>query len=788
MPLTDWPLRFIPRRPPPAVAALAMAAGTLALALGLKVAVLGTGSLFNLSSTYFPVFIIVTLYAGRRWGAAVLAAGVILGLADLTRRSHFPYNQTTLLMFAASGAACVWVAGALRMTLLNLEAAREEQQRIRSALDAAEAGLRRAQEAGGVGLWDLDLVTGEGHWSATLYRNVGMDPNQPPDMRALLQMVHREDRDLVRRSYLRARHEGVMETIEYRVVWPDGSVHWLLARGEIVRDEAGTAIRALGVNIDVTERRRADQKVRESEARFRLLADSVPVLMWVSRPGGKREFVNQAYLDFLGDDYEAALAYDWRDRLHPDDRARVIKLQTEGEASAQAFVLEARFFRADGQVRWLRSYSQPRLAPDGGFEGFIGIAFDVTEPKQAEADLLRINELLAERVQAAVAERDAAATALLRAQKLEAVGQLTGGVAHDFNNLLMVVTGALDQIRKHPLDEARRERMIEAAQGAARRGERLTHQLLAFSRRQALKPELVRIDNLLAESEPLLRRAVNEGVTFTLALNAPDAVGRIDSAQFEAAVLNLVVNARDAVSAGCEIRLSTEVVRLAAGEAEEAPAGSYICVTVADDGCGMDEAVLARVFEPFFTTKEVGKGTGLGLSQVYGFARQSGGAATAESTPGRGTAVRVYLPLSTETAPAKEAAPSPVERGRRLNVLLVEDDVQVGDMVAAMLEGLGHRVERAEAAQPALERLRRADNIDLLLTDLVMPGGMSGVELAHEAVALRPELPIILSSGYVGEALLAAEGAPWPMLRKPYTAEALAEAIAGASAAVPQTA
>jgi PAS domain S-box-containing protein len=790
MKLADWPLRFTPRRPPPFLAALAVAAGSMGLAIGFRLAFLGTDNGFGLSSTYFPAFILTTLYAGRKWGFATLAAGAGLGVFTHTALSPGISNQAVILMFAVSGAVCVWVSGALRETLLNLEAAREEQQRTRSALGEAEERLQRAQEAGSVGLWDLDMVTGEGHWSPVLYRNVGLDPEVRADMRALLAVVHEDDREMVRQTNRRAMKDGILDPAEYRAIWPDGSVHWLLTRGDVIPDANGALVRAVGVNIDITERRRADQQLRESEARFRSLANSVPVLMWVSRPGGMREFVNQAYIDFAGGDDQAALALDWRGRLHTDDVARVLQQQVEGETSQKPFVLEARFFRADGEVCWLRSYSQPRIAPSGGFEGFIGIAVDITEAKRAEADLMRINELLAERVQAAVSERDQAAAALVRAQKLEAVGQLTGGVAHDFNNLLMVVTGALDQIRKHPHDDARRERMLEAAQGAARRGERLTHQLLAFSRRQALKPELVRIDDLLSESESLLRRAVAEGVSFTLAPGAPDAVGRIDPTQFEAALLNLVVNARDAVGPAGEIRLETAVAPLAAGEVEDTAAGRYICVTVRDTGCGMDETTLARVFEPFFTTKEVGKGTGLGLSQVYGFARQSGGAAAVESTPGRGTAVRIYLPLSPESLPsAKDAAPAQVgQHGRRLNVLLVEDDVEVGEMVAAMLEGLGHTVERAETAAAALDVLRRSPAVDLLLTDLVMPGGKTGVELAHEAVTLRPDLPVILSSGYVGEALLSAEGAPWPMLRKPYAADALARAIEGVAANAPQTA
>ncbi|WP_309092895.1 ATP-binding protein, partial [Phenylobacterium sp.] len=490
------------------------------------------------------------------------------------------------------------------------------------------------------------------------------------------------------------------------------------------------------------------------------------------------------YLEWLGASYEEALDFDWRKILHPEDLPRILKEQVAGEGSRELFTLEARYRVASGEYRWIRSVSQPRYTPDDEFDGFIGVGYDVTEAKRAEADLKRINDILAERVEAALADRDRAEAALRRAQKLEAVGQLTGGVAHDFNNLLTVVIGALDLMQRHPDDAARRDRMIEAALGAARRGERLTQQLLAFSRRQALKPEPVRVDALLAEAEPLLRRAVGEAVSLVISPNAPDAVVNVDPGQFEAAVMNLVVNARDATPAGGMIRVETQPVRLDAGQVEELEAGEYLCVAVHDTGCGMDAETAARVFEPFFTTKAPGRGTGLGLSQVYGFARQSGGAASIDSAPGKGASVHFYLPLSKAPAASAEwtEAEPKAAAGAALRVLLAEDDVQVGDLVEALLADLGHQVVRTPDAAAALAVLKGDAPVDLLLTDLIMPGDMNGVDLAREAVRLRPHLPVILSSGYTGETLNAAEGAPWPLLRKPYGAEQLAHAIAEVTA------
>ncbi|MFN3513613.1 MAG: PAS domain-containing protein [Phenylobacterium sp.] len=764
--------RFVPRRSPPFHRALAVSLGAMAVAAVLRGAFLGWDGALGLSTAQFPAFILATLYAGQRWGWATLAAVVALSFTVDTILAETISRQAALVLFLISAAVTVLVAGALRENLLRLGEAQ-------AALDASEAHLQTAQNAGGVGPWSWDVDQDVGRWSPTLYKNLGLDPSTRPTIRALLEVIHPEDRERVRQNNVRALKTGRMDPVEYRVVHPDGQVRWLLSRGDVQVDETGRARHAVGVNIDVTDRHVAEEQVRESEARFRALADSAPVLMWVSRSDGKREFANRAYVDFLGEPYETAIAFDWRKRLHPDDLDRILAEQIAGESSRKLFELEARYLRADGQWRWVRSISQPRYDPLGAFIGFIGIGFDVTEAKQAQADLQRINDLLAERVQAALAERDEAEAALRHAQKLEAVGQLTGGVAHDFNNLLTVVIGALDLIQRHPADAARRDRMIEAALGAARRGERLTQQLLAFSRRQALNPQPVRVDELVAEAEPLLRRAVGEAVAFSVRPSAEGATAMVDPGQFEAALMNLVVNARDATAHGGAIRIETAACELAEGQVPETAPGAYVRLCVHDTGVGMAPEVMARVFEPFFTTKEVGKGTGLGLSQVYGFVRQSGGGVAIESAPGRGATVRLYLPRVQDSAPLAEPsrAPTAPASNASLKVLLVEDDPDVGDMIAAMLEELGHKVLRASGVTPALEILRGGEALDLLLTDLIMPGDKTGVDLAREAVAMRPGLPVILSSGYTGESLGPAEETPWPLLRKPYSAEALAQTI-----------
>ena len=552
---------------------------------------------------------------------------------------------------------------------------------------------------------------------------------------------------------------------------------WTGAEVTLIEDAAGRAWSEV-------ERTRAQAEVLESEARFRDIADTAPVLIWVTQEDRSRAFVNQAYVEYMGGDYETVRTADWRTHIHPDDQDMLIRESVAGEATKQPFALEARYRHNSGEYRWLRSFSRPRFGPGGDVIGFVGVAFDVTDARRVEQDLKRINELLEDRVGDALAEKAKAEADLMHAQRMEAVGRLTGGVAHDFNNLLTVVIGALDLILKSPDDAPRRQKLGEAALSAARRGERLTHQLLAFSRRQALRPEAIDINALIRESDPLLRRAVGETVSYRLKLRRGGARVIVDPAQFEAALLNLIVNARDAVAErglteGATITVQTQACEVEAGEVIDLPPGDYVCVTVSDTGAGMSPETLHRVFEPFFTTKAVGKGTGLGLSQVYGFARQSGGGVKITSAVGEGTEIHVYLP----PAPIEDATPDAgprrvsgaVKAGQAL--LLVEDDTGVAAIAMDLLKGMGLEVEAAETGAEALALLERR-RFDAMLTDIVMPGGMTGVELARICAERYPAMSIMLTSGYAGDDVdLALIDTPWPFLRKPYSGEQLREAL-----------
>ncbi|MGH8189775.1 MAG: ATP-binding protein, partial [Steroidobacteraceae bacterium] len=353
------------------------------------------------------------------------------------------------------------------------------------------------------------------------------------------------------------------------------------------------------------------------------------------------------------------------------------------------------------------------------------------------------------------------------------------GVAHDFNNLLTVVIGALDVIIHNPENAARRVRLGEAALAAARRGERLTAQLLAFARRQPLQPETRDLNELIRECEPLLRRAAGEGLTLGAHLCKEKVVARIDPAQFEATLLNLIVNAIDASSSGGEIIVETQLRNLPEGEVASLAAGAYFCMSVSDRGQGMSPEIMSRIFEPFFTTKPLGKGTGLGLSQVYGFVKQSGGEIQVQSALGQGTSIRVFLPTIAAPAETSELEGSPAATTQPLSILLEEDDSSVAAVTEAMLVDLGHKVHRVTNADEALQILWSDAQLDVLLSDVVMPGGMTGVDLAKQAATLRPRLRILLTSGFAGESLDESlmQGA-WPFLRKPYLARELEVALA----------
>jgi signal transduction histidine kinase len=374
---------------------------------------------------------------------------------------------------------------------------------------------------------------------------------------------------------------------------------------------------------------------------------------------------------------------------------------------------------------------------------------------------------------------------LAQAQRLEAIGQLTGGIAHDFNNLLTVVLGNLDLILRSRGDAEKIERLTQGAMKAAQRGEHLVRQLMTYARKQITRPDTVNLNQLIVNIENLMHRVIGEQIEVVTMLSPVLAPAQIDPAQFETAVLNLVINSRDAMAGGGRITIETRNVTLDrdyAADNLELTAGPYVMIAVSDSGSGMTPAVLERAFDPFFTTKEVGKGSGLGLSQVYGFAKTAGGHVKIYSELGIGTTVKLYLPKSSDRPimpeiGAETASLRPASGHE--TILVVEDDEDVLVVSAESLRELGYQVVTAGNAAEALEILRGDQAVELLLSDVIMPGGMNGVQLTVEARRIRPELKVLLTSGYTAAALSLEHGLPDNMnvVEKPYRREDLARKL-----------
>jgi PAS domain S-box-containing protein len=786
----------------------------------------------------------------------------------------------------------------------HLEEIARERDSAHQTLQEREAELVRIQRIARVGGVEVDLREGFKNRRSPEYLLIhGLPPEAADETHEdWVNRLHPEDREQALRQFLDAiAGQGEDYTAEYRIIRPsDGETRWIRVVAKIERDDTGRALRLIGAHIDVTDRMLAQQTLRESEERFRLIANSAPVPMWVTKLDRTRSFANQAYVDFLGLPYEEAIVFDWRKALHPDDLPRILQQQITGEASLKPFVLEARYRRADGEWRWLRSESQPRWDPTGKHIGFIGVAHDITAAKRAEIELRKLNETLERRIEERTAqlrtneammrailetshqyqglldqkgdllyanktslagirsdgrdvigkpfwetpwftatdgapdavreafaavlrgeevrtemllhvpigdryfdfamrplfdqhgeirgavpeavditERRQGEDALRQSQKMEAVGQLTGGVAHDFNNLLTIIRSATDFLRRRELPEERRRRYVDAISETVERASKLTAQLLAFARRQPLKPQVFNVGPQVENVAQLIRPLVGSRIQIEVDIDDSSTFSIADIAQFETALINLAINARDAM--GGEGRLTISVRKVGvipALRGQPARSGDFIAVSVDDTGAGIAPEHLAAIFEPFFTTKEVGKGTGLGLSQAFGFAKQSGGDIAVASTLGRGANFTIYLPQAAqpkETEAAK-AGSEPAATGRGYRVLLVEDNEDVGTFSTELLEDLGYKVNRVADANAALAILATDEfAVDLVFSDVIMPG-MNGVELAGVIRERYPGLPVVLTSGY---SHVLAENAHrgFELIQKPYSVELLSRIL-----------
>ncbi|HEV2566966.1 MAG TPA: PAS domain-containing protein [Microvirga sp.] len=694
-------------------------------------------------------------------------------------------------------------------------------------------------------------------------------------------VTHTDDLPATLTAVARVLETGEPASIDKRYLRPDGAVVWANSRVTRLDGTRGEPTRLLVVTIDLTARRQAEADLRESEARFQAIANSIDQMVWSTRPDGYHDFFNQRWYDYTGVPQGSTDGSAWAGIFHPDDQERAWGVWRHCLETGEPYHIEYRLRHRSGQYRWVLGRAQPVRDEEGRITRWFGTCTDIQEIVEAREVLTRSREELEREIAERTEERDRiwqnsnelmgvfgfdgsrrainpswsrvlghdedwllntpmmeithpddrprlavameglargerlvdfedrlrhvdgsyrtiswtgvpgdgvfygigrdvtehrrAEEALRQAQKMEAVGQLTGGVAHDFNNLLTIVRSSVDFLRRPNLPEERRIRYVDAISDTVDRAAKLTGQLLAFARRQALKPEVFEVPERIRAISDMLHTLVGSRIRIVTNIACERCFVEADVTQFETALVNMAVNARDAMNGEGTLRVHVDSLsRMPSLRGHAGGRGRFVAVSISDTGSGIPPDRLSHIFEPFFTTKEVGKGTGLGLSQVYGFAKQSGGDVAVESTVGQGTTFTLYLPR-TERGIAADAGDSgrgsdPNEEGRGCRVLVVEDNLEVGRFSTQLLQDLGYETTWAANASEALTLLEEdASRFDVVFSDVVMPG-MSGVELGREIRQRYPGLPVVLTSGY--SHVLAEEGRHgFELLHKPYAVE-----------------
>jgi len=527
--------------------------------------------------------------------------------------------------------------------------------------------------------------------------------------------------------------------------------------------------------------------LERSEAELRLVADAMPVLIAFIDRDLQYRFANKAYESWFERPVSEVIG-----KRVPEVFGEEIwatrRPMIERAMAGEHIMFEVNWPFSDGRRRDSEIRYSPRFNADGEPDGFHVFVTDVTASKLAletsQQHASDLEAMVAERtaeLERQMAAREASEAALRQSQKMDAIGQLTGGIAHDFNNMLTGILSSLDIVRMR-LEMGRMdglERFLDAATASSQRAAALTQRLLAFSRRQSLDSRTVDLNELVGSTQHLLRSTLGETIRIRTALSDTPLRANLDSNQFESALLNLAINARDAMPDGGELTLRTAHVDVEEGQMLAVPAGEYALVAVSDSGTGMPPEVVERIFEPFFTTKPIGKGTGLGMSMIYGFMQQSGGHITVDSTPGQGTTVSLFMPVVHDAPTEKEAANAqPVSLGAGQSILVVEDDAQVRMLVTVVLEELGYTAEVVEDADGAIPILASSKKIDLLITDVGLPG-LNGRQLAEIARQSRPALPVLFMTGYAEKAQerSAFLDNGMAMIAKPFLLDAFSEAV-----------
>jgi PAS domain S-box-containing protein len=638
---------------------------------------------------------------------------------------------------------------------------------VEQSLRDAQARLLSAMEAGGFATWIWNIEADELLWDDAAYLLWGRTPDNTGrlSLQRVLEMMHPEDRERVSAAAEEFFRTGYDTPVEFRTIRPDGALQWLMVKGQIERDASDKPVRMTGVYMDITKLKSVEHALRDSQARLQSAMQAAGLATWIW------DIVND---EFQWDDDAYRLWGRTReqmgrissshviDTMHPDDQVAVRAMRNEFKEHGHNQPTEFRIVLPNGAVRWIMAKGQYEIRADGKPVRMVGVYLDITERKRAEE--LRLNS-----------------------QKMEALGTLAGGIAHDFNNILLAISGnaklaSAELQNALSGDHPARRNLTEIDKASARAAD-LVRRILMFSHQQDAKRSVTPLKRLVEDALLILRPTLPAYIEIRTDYDDATAPVAVDAIQIQQVVMNLVTNAYHAIgdaSGVITIAVHAHVINPADSTMDvELPAGSYACLSVTDTGCGMDAATIARIFDPFFTTKEVGKGTGLGMAIVHGIVTSYDGAIAIQSDPGHGTTIRVYFPASAAAPTEAEQVQIAPPQAQGERVLYVDDEEALIFLMSRVLERLGYRVTACLDPAEAVKLLQaNAHAFDVLVTDLSMRG-MNGFELARAAHAIRADLPIVMTSGYVRseDREMAKQCAIREVILKPSTVEELGAAL-----------